>query len=492
MLRFAAPLLLMALAFTASAYAVLAVFYGNGALNDSYLFAWLLYDAPALTLTHPAFYDTGSYYTQHSAPLLSLFNLLGQWLPLSRIGFFALFIGTMHALVALAAWLCLRGALSSHLLAMIFTLLFLASTSLTNSLPLPHFEYFISAFCLLTLWAAYNHKPRIAWLCLLLLALTREDGALHFALLGGAALWLDRTPQPLLRQLTLAAFGLAIVTVGFALWLSAGDHYYFIYGIPFDWSHLQLAELKARLQYFITRQSTIWLPLLLTALWAWRTRQPLLLAALLANLPWLGLHLLARAPSAAYLHWYYAFPLLTTLLWPALVWQQQKLNQQQLLILGAILLAGAVSLSSPHLPVQQQLVRLKPLPTSALALEEARIQTLTTVQALQLENFVADFASIGLLPELFSSPAQHIRELSIYAPGNLITSQPITLPSHMPSVILFLPGSYDMPKVADHLRSGYYPYCYQLGPLPLALASHMAVENLQRDAAPCRVSGSPP
>jgi len=61
------------------------------------------------------------------------------------------------------------------------------------------------------------------------------------------------------------------------------------------------------------------------ALWALRARNPAIVLGFAAALPWLLLHLLAKAPLAGMLASYYAFPFLIALAWPLLgVMRQQQ------------------------------------------------------------------------------------------------------------------------------------------------------------------------
>jgi hypothetical protein len=91
-------------------------------------------------------------------------------------------------------------------------------------------------------------------------------------------------------------------------------------------AHLSVGLIADRILFFLVGRPYILFPALGAGIWALRARNPTIVLAFAAGLPWLLVHLLAKGPLAGTLVSYYAFPFLIALAWPlvAVMRQQQR------------------------------------------------------------------------------------------------------------------------------------------------------------------------
>jgi hypothetical protein len=83
-------------------------------------------------------------------------------------------------------------------------------------------------------------------------------------------------------------------------------------------AHLTAGLIADRMLFFLFGRPYVLYPALGACIWAVRARNPYIVLAFAANIPWLLVHLLAKSPLAGTLVSYYAFPLLVALAWPLL------------------------------------------------------------------------------------------------------------------------------------------------------------------------------
>jgi len=89
-------------------------------------------------------------------------------------------------------------------------------------------------------------------------------------------------------------------------------------------AHLSAGLIAHRFLFFLVGRPYILYPALGACIWALRARNPYIVLAFAAAIPWLVLHLLAKSPLAGTLVSYYAFPFLIALAWPLLAVIRQR------------------------------------------------------------------------------------------------------------------------------------------------------------------------
>lgn len=332
----AAGMLAIGIPFGAFANLVLFHFYTAGSfVLDTGLLASLMWHGDA-ALTQPASLGGGSYFGTHVS-LLYLPALALSWcLPLSMPQFFAGFVGFSHALLGLPVfWLLVEGfglrRGAGPWIAALAALGF-AFSGLTIAIArYPHFETLIAAFFLLFAVARALGHPRLAVAFFVLGLATREDAGFHYlAILGLLVTLKAACGVPLRQQRTELAFALAALFYTIAMMAvqrlvfpdtSAFARVYL--GDP-PLAHLSAELIANRIQYFLVARPYILFPALGACIWAVRARNPCVVLAFVAALPWAAMHLLAKSPLAGGLASYYAFPFLIALAWPLLAAMRQR------------------------------------------------------------------------------------------------------------------------------------------------------------------------
>jgi hypothetical protein len=326
----AAATLAIGTPFVAFTNLVLFHFYTGGSfVLDTGLLASLMWHADA-ALTQPASLGGGSYFGTHVSPLFLPASALSWYLPFSMPQFFAGFVGFSHALLALAVfWLLVEGfGLRRGMgpwIAAAAALGFAFSGLAIAIARYPHFETLIAAFFLLFAVARVLGHPRLAVAFFVLGLATREDAGFHYLAVLGLLVTLNAVrgvPWP--QQRTELAFALAALF--YAVAVMAVQRHIFpdtsafarVYlGDP-PLAHLSAGLMADRLHFFLVGRPYILYPALGACIWAVRAKNPCIVLAFVAALPWLLVHLLAKSPLAGVLVSYYAFPFLIALAWPLL------------------------------------------------------------------------------------------------------------------------------------------------------------------------------
>jgi hypothetical protein len=332
----AAALLAIGVPFLAFANLVLFHFYARGSfVLDTGLLGSLMWHSDA-ALTQPASLGGASFFGTHVPLLFLLTSALSWWLPFSMPQFFAGFVGFSHALLALAVfWLLVEGfglrRGAGPWIAALAALGFAFSGLAIAIARYPHFETLIAAFFLLFAVAQLLGHPRLAVVFFVLGLATREDAGFHYLAVLGLLVTLNvACGVPLRQQRTECSFALAALFCAIAVMAaqrlvfpgtSAFARVYL--GDP-PLAHLSAGLIAQRIHFFVVGRPYILYPALGTCLWAVRARNPCIVLAFAAGIPWLLLHLLAKSPLAGTLVSYYAFPFLIALAWPLLAVMRQR------------------------------------------------------------------------------------------------------------------------------------------------------------------------
>jgi len=335
----AAAMLAIGIPFVAFTNLVLFHFYVRGSfVLDSGLLASLMWHGDA-TLTQPASLGGGSFFGTHVSLLFLPAQALSWCLPFSMPQFFAGIVGFSHALLALAVfWLLVEGfGLRRGVGPWIAALAALGFAFSGLSIAIaryPHFETLIAAFFLLFAVAQVLGHRRLAVVFFVLGLATREDAGFHYVAILGLLVTLNLAyGVPLRQQRTEWTFALAALF--YAIAAMAVQHLLFpgtsafvrVYlGDP-PLAHLSTGLIADRMLSFLVGRPYILYPALGACIWAVRARNPYVVLAFAAAIPWLLVHLLAKSPLAGALVSYYAFPFLIALAWPLLgVMRQRQLT----------------------------------------------------------------------------------------------------------------------------------------------------------------------
>jgi hypothetical protein len=336
----------------------------GGFLLDTGLLASLMWHNTGALLM-PASMGGQSFFRHHVAPVLWLASAISDLLPLTMPRLFACFIGFSQGLLALPVfWLLTSGYGMRRgrelLLAAAVSTAFAFNGLALAIVRFPHFETFAVA-CLLFFFVALVLERRTVAIVSLAFALaTREDIGLHaFGFLSiwmclnwvRGAPWRESVP---LAQFAAAALLYSTVVLSVQHWVFPADSSFVrIYlGEP-PLAHLTAGLIAGRLANWLWLHSAIFLPAVVTIVWAARARTPLIAAGFIACVPWALLQLLAVSKLAGLMVAYYAFPFLIAIAWPLIagriVGQRDLITSTRLQ--PAFFLASLIALSL--LPVGQ-------------------------------------------------------------------------------------------------------------------------------------------
>jgi hypothetical protein len=274
-------------------------------------------------------YGEPSYFAVHVAPLMLLLSGVSEVLPITMPQMFACFVGTCHGLLALAIFALLvsddvvRSGLAL-LLAVLASIGF-ASTGLALAIALfPHFELFGAACVLLSFAALAHERWTVAAICFVLALSTREDIGLHafiFLSVWAAANWWRGVPWPRNRGIVRFAFAGLLYSVV----VLVAQHWVFPAQSTFDkiyvgdppFAHVSWQRLATRLQGWAeVHTSSIALPAVGVVVWAFLTRDPVVVLGYVACIPWAVLQLFSVSDFSGVMLGYYAYPFLVAIAWP--------------------------------------------------------------------------------------------------------------------------------------------------------------------------------
>lgn len=434
--------LAFAIPFLAYASNILHVFYIHGSsFLDAGWYAYLIHDAD-LQLHNPPFIG-GSYFAIHISPLFLLTSAIGHLLPLTRIQFYAVFVGISHALPALAVfWLLVsgygmtgpaRGAAAAFLGAL-FSLDGLALAIA----KFPHFAMFLVGTAMMFLAALVLRRFGIALVFFLLCLITRDDAGFHlFALLSLALIleWWRGAPLAALKPLALFA-------IAALLYSSAAVAYQLIFpkeqsllvqeylGQPL-FAGFTAASMGERLLAWGAYRHYVVMPALAAAGWAILRHNPQIVLGYAAFVPWALLHLGAVRTLVATLPSYYAFPFMLAAFWPLIGLYMQRRHDGTAWpavepVVGFAVLTALSFVPSPlqHNPTHMRLPADFFSPPS-LSRQMATDQALARLaQAKELGTEIVDQSVLAVVPEF-------------YPPRNVLGSQAQAAPD---SIVYFAQG----------------------------------------------------
>ena len=468
---------------------VMRVFYGVGAITDTFLFAGLIWHNNPLDLQMPGNYEAGAFSRIHWSPFLSLWTMASYLWPWDRISWFGLFTSLMYITAPLLAFYALlkvqnRISLRRYVLILMMTLFIPLSPILTNSLAMPHYEYWLPPLLgLFVLMLAFGHT-RLAIIPFALALSIREDAPLHMLVMQGACLfmffldmeggifkrlgqlWREHKPVIIYTFVTIL---LAAGALYAEKQLDNGQHFRDVYaGYP-AWAHVNWEVMKPRLYFFFNERSAIWLPLLLSLPPLLFPKWRLLAAGALAQIPWLLISLVSYNINPHEFDWYYGFPFMLVLLWPplALLWLKKPMKQW-MMIWYLLIICGSVinnQYRGIHFSLNTDHTLLVDTISNPAAV--AKVAEAITKDQDALGTIRADQASLGLVGDVLS-----FKTNVFYAPR-----LSIDMPKGDKSYF-YIPYSYDHPVARYEISRFADLSCYIFTGLKMQLATNVPIEKL--------------
>jgi len=356
---------------------IINAFYHFGApYFDAGLFCQLLWHND-WRLMNPLPRGDFSYFGVHFSPFLLLVSQLSYLLPTDSVEFFAGFIASIYAALALAMFYALQCCVRprSHWRMLLLALLaigFSFNGFVAQGMWMPHFEYAIPLCIFLFLLHRARGNTGLAILFFVLALSLREDAGLHIAVILGLLIFLRYREQRSFHAIRKEVYFLIAACNYSALaWIimshvqatsNVGGVLTFIYTGNPPFAHLSWTLLWDRAVHIIREKSYLWLSMLVTLAWAWRTCNPYLAVGFVACLPWLLINWMAINGNTGALYAYYAFPFVLSMGWPvlALLWQypllppsavRSALGLQTILVLTGLVLWNGYSYKLNFAPV---------------------------------------------------------------------------------------------------------------------------------------------
>lgn len=353
-------LLATAICFLAVHNAILNFFFVHGAyFLDAGWFAYVTWRSDWL-LHSPDSHPWGAvpYLRQHFALWFLGLNGLSYLLPVSHVGFMAIWMGGIYVLgfiVGLAALRPWLGELSSrHACPLLVggALAFAFNVVALDTLMYPHPEILIPFVIIALLLAIVAHRRFWSVLLLIFALSLRTDVGFHvflFAAGAGIGLWLDGhrnadAHSALIRRLIAVAaisFGYSALAYGVqALFLPGGRQFSAIYlGEP-PLSHVAIERIFDRASaLFLTGKAFIFTGFVLCLSCTVLTRRWIYVLGAMAGLPWALVNLLAASEAASSFFTYYAFPFVVLLLWPLVFGRLENVRRKAVLVASLVALA---------------------------------------------------------------------------------------------------------------------------------------------------------
>lgn len=314
----------------------------GGVVLDSGWFAYLSTHATSWPLPNPPLIG-GTYFATHVSLIFYLYSILykilvGAGVLLPNVVFFSLTQSFWFGLLSLAAYGLLLPIHavrkeSQIILAWLFALLVTLNGISLSMLIFPHFEIAMPAL-LLSFFALWSHRyKKLCIISLLLGLLIREDAGLHYFgvfILLSISLYFF-TSKPELRQHIKYFFSLAILCLSYSIIIIAlQKHFYHLHtlsgvylGTPL-FHHVTRSFIDQKIHFFLIYRTYIYIPLIGCLILAYFQRCILLAMGAFFVIPWIALAFFAFSPDAGRLVFYYSFPILIALLWPAIVYALEK------------------------------------------------------------------------------------------------------------------------------------------------------------------------
>jgi hypothetical protein len=339
---------------------VLNHFYDEGPTFDSWLFVGMLWHGD-WRLTQPLAMGGWSFLRIHFSPILIIPALVSHIVPIGAIAWFAAFQGAIHALLAGALLFVLVHGLGLRrpleLIAAAFAALAYAFSGLAmEAAQQPHYELLIPGFAILFFAGLALRRPALTTASFVLALLTREDVGFHlFGLLFlvVAVEWLFRRHTPwrnpkTVYMLAALAYAVGLMVVRHTLFDVEGAFTRVYVGRP-TYAHITWDVIARRLDEYWRERAYLYLPLLISVVWAVVARNPLTPLGFVAFGPWFVLHLFAVEESTSVMFIYYLFPFLISIAWPPLaelLWRDGAVPPRvarRMLVLQCVLLATTLA-----------------------------------------------------------------------------------------------------------------------------------------------------
>lgn len=312
-------------------YAINAFYAFGASYRDAGWFARLLW-RNTWELINP--HDAASYLAIHFTSAFIPLTYLSHVLPTQPVEFYAAFIATTYAALALAMFYalctCIRPATHRQIAALALVAVAFSFTGVVvQGTQLLHYEYLIPAGIIAFLVSLASGRLGLATILLLLTLTIREDAGFHAAAILGLVAIIKAARYRSLSSIKaeLAYFVLACAYSALAVWLTfllrieykiPGGAFTMIYSGAPPYAHLSWPLLSERLYSTFMGGLHCWAPLAVTMAWALRTRDPYLAVGFLANIPWFVLNWTAVWNGAGVLYSYYAFPFAVAMAWPVI------------------------------------------------------------------------------------------------------------------------------------------------------------------------------
>ena len=306
-------------------------FYVHGAfLYDAGWFAYLATHALTPNVTSiPSIEDVpmlGRHVFLFFFPLSWIYQIFSSFL--SEQVYFSIVQGAWAGMVSLAVFLIGYRAMNSWLLAVVSVATGLNPFVFTST-SFPHVEMAMPAFIALfiAVWVRLREYRRLWWLPFLPLAgllSVREDAGLHgfglFILLAAYFWWCVRERRDIWRffgLVSLICIGYSVVAFLVRQSFSPSDDtivWKFVGSPPY--AHLTVDLILERLAFIASNREHVYIPMLALALFAIVQRSLLPLVAVVAVLPWVLWHLMAKDPLAGSFFPYTMAPVMVVVFWP--------------------------------------------------------------------------------------------------------------------------------------------------------------------------------
>lgn len=324
--------LLLALLPVAAVFWAAACFVWNHFLTGPYLldsgwFSALVYRAGWLPDNPPCTNSLREYFGLHVAPILSVASLLSYALPLGRVEYYCLFQGLIYAPLGGVTALLARckgfdRTLSGALLVLVGSLLFAFNGQVLACLGYPHFEVFLAAGLCVMLASFAAGSKRLAWLGLVLVGITREDGGFHAAAFVLAALVCSFTGRPfsitrrtLLMMLAVSLLMSVAGVIAQRAFFETANLFRHLYTGEPPYAHITAAVLQQRLARLPEDAAFMVWPFIATLALAILSRDARYLLGWFAELPWFVLNLLALEELKSVFSIYTGFPFIASIFW---------------------------------------------------------------------------------------------------------------------------------------------------------------------------------
>ncbi len=420
-IRVGTAVLIALVPFLAYAINVLHSFYDVGSsFFDAGWSAFLIHDGDLQLHEPPCIVYGSSWFDFHISPLFIATSAFGHLLPLTRIQFYATYVGISHALPAVAVfWLLVSGYRMTgpieRAVAALLALSFAFDGLAVAIARFPHFTMFIVGTGMMFLVALVLRRFRIALFFFLLCLATREDAGFHlFALLSLLTL-LECWRGTRLREqkstvlFALGAFCYSTAVVGLQHVL-AGPNPLLIseyLGSP-PFADVTLASMAQRFIGWMVYRGYVVLPAVGALAWAVARRNPYVILGYVAFLPWGLLHLAAAREMLGILPSYYAFPFMLASFWPlvGLLVERRHFDAARSILeplSGFALLTAATFIGSPlpHNPANVDLPAGFASPPS-FSRQAATDRSLARLAVMpELGRVLVDQSVLALVPELY-------------------------------------------------------------------------------------------